>query len=234
MMQETEASRDVLASRTTAAAPRARAGGRHSATSSRARDLLSRALLRPAWGSAVAVAHRFGGIEATNRLLLSVGLGHTSAILRRYGAHIGEGERILSPLVVHNAQRGYSNLTIGAGCHIGRDVLLDLSAPLTLGDDVTVAMRTTILTHADVGSSPLKSLYPPTVGQVAIGDGAYVGAGSTILAGVCVGECAVVAAGAVVIHDVPAWCLVAGVPARIVKRLGPPESDEPVVPGRRC
>jgi maltose O-acetyltransferase len=54
--------------------------------------------------------------------------------------------------------------------------------------------------------------------DVVIGDGVWLGACSTILPGVSVGAKAVVAAGAVVTHDVPPRSLVAGIPARVIKR----------------
>lgn len=54
---------------------------------------------------------------------------------------------------------------------------------------------------------------------VKIGQNAWLGANSTILPGVTVGENAVVAAGAIVSHDVPANTVVAGVPARVIKKI---------------
>jgi acetyltransferase-like isoleucine patch superfamily enzyme len=53
---------------------------------------------------------------------------------------------------------------------------------------------------------------------VVIGDGAFLGVGSVILPGVAIGERAYVAAGAVVTKNVPANAVVAGNPARIIKR----------------
>ena len=54
---------------------------------------------------------------------------------------------------------------------------------------------------------------------VAIGDDVWIGGNCTILPGVTIGNNVVVAAGAVVTKDVPDNCVVAGVPARIIKRL---------------
>jgi acetyltransferase-like isoleucine patch superfamily enzyme len=51
--------------------------------------------------------------------------------------------------------------------------------------------------------------------------GASVGSGATLLCGVTVGECAVVGAGSVVTKDVPPHAVVAGNPARVLKRLSP-------------
>ncbi len=56
-----------------------------------------------------------------------------------------------------------------------------------------------------------------TVKPVEICDHVWIGSGVTVLPGVRIGEGAVVAAGAVVTKDVPAGCLVAGVPARVVR-----------------
>ena len=56
---------------------------------------------------------------------------------------------------------------------------------------------------------------------VTIGDNVWIGGGVTIIGGVTIGRNAVVAAGSVVIRDVPPDTLVAGNPARIVRKLGP-------------
>ena len=54
---------------------------------------------------------------------------------------------------------------------------------------------------------------------VKLGKNVWVGAHATILPGVTVGDNAVIAAGAVVTKDVPAGCVVAGVPARVIKQI---------------
>jgi acetyltransferase-like isoleucine patch superfamily enzyme len=154
-----------------------------------------------------------GGIEAINRLLLTSTAPRP--ILCQFGARIEPGT-IHGPLVIHNAARDYSNLRIGRRVHLGRDVLLDLSAPLTIEDEATVSMRATILTHQDLGDRPLSKRYPRKVEATTIGTGAYVGAGAVILCGCNVGEKAVVGAGAVVIRRVSAKDVVVGVPARSV------------------
>lgn len=54
-------------------------------------------------------------------------------------------------------------------------------------------------------------------GDIVIEDDVWIGYGATILSGVTVGQGAVVAAGALVCHDVPAYAIVGGVPAKIIK-----------------
>jgi acetyltransferase-like isoleucine patch superfamily enzyme len=54
-------------------------------------------------------------------------------------------------------------------------------------------------------------------GPVVIGDRCYIATRATVLPGVTIGEGAVVAAGAVVTRDVEPYCVVGGVPARVIR-----------------
>lgn len=140
-------------------------------------------------------------------------------ILRAFGAHVGNGTEIHSPCVLMNAKHSFANLQIGDNVYLGPDTLFDLSAPIIIGHRATLSMRCCVATHINVGKGKLNRLYPPEKKEVVIGDDAYLGAGATVLHGIRIGEMALVAAGAVVIADVPACVLVAGVPAREVKRF---------------
>lgn len=57
-----------------------------------------------------------------------------------------------------------------------------------------------------------------TTSLITIENDVWIGANSVILAGVTIGQHSIIAAGSVVIHDVPSYCIVAGNPAHIVKR----------------
>lgn len=143
------------------------------------------------------------------------------AVLRTGGASVGRNNVLAGSLTLHNAHDGLANLTIGNQCHIGRQVLLDLADEITFGDRVTVSMRCTLLTHTDVGA--VRSPHGQAVdkrGPINIGDDVYIGAGCTILAGVRIGNGAVVGAGALVNRDVPAGGVYAGVPARPLRGRG--------------
>lgn len=154
---------------------------------------------------------------------------HSSAwlaleILKAFGAEIGPEFDFHGRLILHGTYEPRGKLRIGARCHIGPGVTLDLSHPIVLKDECTVALNVQILTHHDVGYSPLaKEAYPTSWGSVTIETGAFVGAGAIILAGVCVGKYSVVGAGTVVTQDVPPYSVVVGVPARVVKMLDPVE-----------
>ena len=58
-----------------------------------------------------------------------------------------------------------------------------------------------------------------TVAPIKLGKKVWIGAHATILAGVTIGDNAIVAAGAVVTKDVPADTVVGGVPARVIKKI---------------
>ena len=120
---------------------------------------------------------------------------------------------------------------VGRRVFIGTEVFIDDAVPssVTLEDDVTVIAQTTILGH---------TYYPPhfygllgdeatRAGQrTVIRRGAYLGLRSTVLAGVTVGEYAIVGAGSLVTGDVPDYSMVVGVPARVVKEFGPDDVRE--------
>lgn len=165
-------------------------------------------------------------IELANRLFLTIIFPFMAApFLRLLRASIGKNCRIYTPLIFHNS--GFGKLTVGDNCHIGRGVFLDLSARILLGDNVTLSMNVMLITHLDVGDSPLKDEgFPESTGQIIIEDGAYVGAGATILQGVRVGNNSLVAAGALVNKDVPANCVVAGVPATTIRTIDKAVTDQ--------
>ncbi len=116
-------------------------------------------------------------------------------------------------------------VAIGKRVFIGVEVFIDDATPsaITIEDDVTIIAQTSIIGH---------TYYPPHFYPVlgdetrrddmrtTIGHGAYLGLRSTILAGVTVGEYAIVGAGSVVTKDVPPYTVVAGVPAQVVRTFG--------------
>jgi acetyltransferase-like isoleucine patch superfamily enzyme len=152
------------------------------------------------------------GIEAVNDRLLRAYRGEV--LLSTYGARVGRNVVVHGPLIIHNADGDYSNLTIGDDVHLGRLTVIDLVAPVVIERGATVSMGVTILTHTDVGDGPLRARLPRTVAPAHIGPGCYIGANATILPGCPIGREAVIGAGAVVTSPVPDELTVVGVPAR--------------------
>jgi glycosyltransferase involved in cell wall biosynthesis len=99
--------------------------------------------------------------------------------------------------------------------------LLDLADEIIMKEDVTLAERVTILTHVNVGfqDHPLQKHFPSYSEKVILRRGCFMGTNATILPGVTAGECAFVAADAVVREDVPAYHVVGGVPTSTIRVL---------------
>lgn len=137
-------------------------------------------------------------------------------------------------------ERSHASLIIGSRTHIGGGTLLDVACGITIGDDVLVSFDVLIMDHGshspyfsqrkdDVvawqnGKKDWKNV---KVDEVIVGSKCWLGARSTILAGVHIGEGSVVGAGSVVTKDVPPWVVVAGNPARIIRSVGEDGSTYP-------
>ena len=93
--------------------------------------------------------------------------------------------------------------------------------PVTIGSHVNLAQGITVTALNHNFSDPDKRIDEQGVSTtpVVIGDDIWIGANAVILPGVTIGDHSVVAGGAVVTKDVPPHSLVAGVPARIIKKI---------------
>ncbi|MBR6866986.1 MAG: acyltransferase [Prevotella sp.] len=93
--------------------------------------------------------------------------------------------------------------------------------PVTIGHHVNLAQGITVtaLNHNFADITRRIDQQGVATSPVVIDNDVWIGANAVILPGVTIGSHAVVAAGAVVTKDVPGNCIVAGVPAKIIKRL---------------
>lgn len=125
--------------------------------------------------------------------------------------NIGTGCRISTPI---NAVRT-DGVTIGNRVLIMPGCLMMSAGGITIDDDVMIAANVQLISN----NHDLANRWIITCKPVHICRRAWIGAGATILPGVTVGENAVVGAGSVVTHDVEPDTIVAGNPARVIKRI---------------
>ncbi|MFU2209552.1 acyltransferase [Solidesulfovibrio sp. C21] len=104
-------------------------------------------------------------------------------------------------------------LSVGDNVFFNRNVFLDTKGGVRIGNDVAVAEDVRVFTHSHDEASHITRSYKPVV----IGDYAKVYSGAVLLPGVTVGRQAIVAAGALVTHDVPDNMVAAGRPATILR-----------------
>ncbi|MCB1202752.1 MAG: acyltransferase [Verrucomicrobiae bacterium] len=128
-------------------------------------------------------------------------------------------------------------IEIGNNVYLGGGSSLSSAKSIRIMDDVLISYRVIVMdsdSHSVRYSVRKKDLADwkdnsghdwstTESGEVVIGKGAWLGAGSMVLKGVTIGEGAIVGAGSVVTKDVPAWTIVAGNPARKIRELGEDE-----------
>jgi acetyltransferase-like isoleucine patch superfamily enzyme len=118
---------------------------------------------------------------------------------------------------------GIEGLTLGDNVSINRNSNLSAAGGLVIGNDVSIAHSTSILTTEHSFSDPARPIkeQPISTAPVAIADDVWIGARVILLAGVSLARGTIVAAGAVVKHSVTEEnCTIGGVPAEVIKRRG--------------
>lgn len=111
----------------------------------------------------------------------------------------------------------------GKNIHIGKFVFINAGCSfqdqggITIGDGCLIGHHTVIATlNHDENPARRNNLFPA---PVVIGNRVWIGSNATILPGVTIGDNAIVAAGAVVTKDVPPDTVVAGVPAKFLRKI---------------
>lgn len=129
----------------------------------------------------------------------------------------GDSFFIGNPMLVGD----YSNLLMHNHTEIERNCFLLAKDKIEIGENSTISYGVSVLTSADPNASynALSTLYPTMKAPVVIGKDCWIGANSTILPGVTIGDFSVVAAGSVVTKNVPSGTMVAGNPAVVKKYL---------------
>lgn len=125
-------------------------------------------------------------------------------------------------------------LTIGDRCVIGRGSHIVAHSSIEIGDDVFTGpyVYITDQNHGYADPQVPIGLQPPVNRDVRIGAGSWLGAGVVVLPGARIGRNVVVAAGSVVRGEVPDRCVVAGVPARMMRSYEQSTGWSPPLPSR--
>lgn len=121
----------------------------------------------------------------------------------------------------------------GVNIHVGRECFINYNctfldvSPITLGDSVWVGANVTMATpnHPFLAEERLNQDYPDGrhdleySSPIMIGDGTWICSGAIICGGVTIGKNCIIAAGAVVLHDIPDGCIAGGVPAKVIRKI---------------
>ncbi|MEU9522799.1 DapH/DapD/GlmU-related protein [Streptomyces sp. NPDC048224] len=155
--------------------------------------------------------------DATSRLNVlpfSDSEGRAELLSDVFGGPLPESVTIYPPFYTEHGL----NTTFGENVFVNQGCTLMDRGGIRIGDGVMIAPKVSLIT----GGHPVPLAerreylsYAPIV----IEDDVWIGTAAVITQGVTIGTGAVVAAGAVVTHDVPASTVVAGVPARVIKKI---------------
>ncbi len=170
------------------------------------------------------VKHRFGIQDAMaeyNRLLPSQ-VEERAAFLKRILGKVGKGCNILPPF---RCDYGF-HIEIGDNFFANYNFVVLDGNYVRIGDNVWIAPNVGIYAAGhpfDVEEriGGLEYAFPVT-----IGDNVWIGGGVQIIGGVTIGANSIVAAGSVVIRDVPEGTLVAGNPCRVIRKITPADREK--------
>lgn len=114
--------------------------------------------------------------------------------------------------------------TVGENVYIGEEIFVvsaisEKSCELVIKNRVAIGPRVTLILSSDANWSNLMDKIKYIKSFIVLEDDCWLGAGSIILPGVTVGKCSIVGAGSVVTKDVAPYTIVAGVPAKIIKKV---------------
>jgi len=158
------------------------------------------------------------GFDVANQFIQRVDKISLKIILKANGAKIGQDCDIETGLIFHNCEN-YKNLMIGNNCHIGKNCFFDLRDQIEIQDNVVISMQCTFITHMDMTKSDLTNIFPPDYNKQVIKSNTYIGACSTLLMGIELGENCFIAANALVTKNVDAYTMVGGTPAKFIKKI---------------
>lgn len=136
---------------------------------------------------------------------------------RQLGMKIAKTVKISNIKVCGN----YSNIECKENAEINWGVFMLAKDKIIIGENTAIAYKVSLITSANphYPYNALSKIYPPQTSPIIIGDNVWIGANATILPGVSIGDESVVAAGALVNKDVPPRTVVAGVPAKVIKKI---------------
>lgn len=169
------------------------------------------------WGLSIGPNVRFYGVPLFRRIpgsRISIG-GHCQFRSAHWSNLAGLNRACVIATLSSDAVLAIGNNSGFSG------TVIAAATEITIGSNVLCGVNTTITDtdwHA-IGRHERNAGAPGKTSPVHIEDGVFIGMNATILKGVTIGEGAIVAAGAVVTGNVAAYTLVAGNPARVLRRL---------------
>ncbi len=145
-------------------------------------------------------------------VVIAIGENRTRA--RLFDTLRQQGERFVN--AIHPAAVVAPDVRLGEGIVICAGAVVNPCS--TIGDNVILNTCCSVDHHGDIEAHVHIAPGTHLGGNVHVETGAFVGIGSAVIPGRCIGQWAVIGAGAAVTTDIPALATAVGVPARVIKR----------------
>jgi len=115
-------------------------------------------------------------------------------------------------------------IKVGRDVYIGTGLIITMpnsksSCSMVIEDRVAIAPRVTFVLESNANWSYLNNTIIPIQGSIFVGHDSWVGTGSIILPNTQIGEMSIIGAGSVVTKDVPSYSIVAGSPAKFIRKV---------------
>lgn len=166
-----------------------------------------------------------GNIELGDNV--SVGAGVSFFCHKDGSIKIGNNCYFGDHAVLHTGTRK-GTIAFGSDCSLQNFSIVFGYGGCQIGNGVRIGSHCAIIPHNHIFKDPDRLIKDQgrSMQGIAIGDDVWIGAGSTVLDGCRVARGCVIAAGAVISKSVEAFCVVGGVPARIISRRDNGKSNE--------
>lgn len=141
-------------------------------------------------------------------------------LLNLIGYSLGEGTKVVGPIYCA------AELKTGSNCWLGRNFTVHGNGTVEIGDNCDIAPDVTFLTGRHSSESQDGEVGEGKKYSISVGEGCWIGAGTTLGRNVSIGKGSMVLASSCVMKNMPENTLLGGVPARIVRKLDEAERYE--------
>ncbi|MCI5796821.1 MAG: sugar O-acetyltransferase [Ruminococcus sp.] len=145
-----------------------------------------------------------------------------SDILRSFLGKFGKDAVFVAPFWCDYGYR----ISVGDRFYANHNLVIQDGGGVTFGDDVFIGPNCCFTTAEHAVDPSLRKQGIEIAKPISVGNNVWIGAGSTVLAGVTIGDNSVIGAGSVVTSDIPPNVVAVGVPCRVMREITPDDKNK--------
>lgn len=136
-------------------------------------------------------------------------------LLNSTGCVVGQNTKIVGPIKMGVC----ADISIGKNCWIGENLHIYGNDKIIIGDNCDIAPNVCFATGTHKIGTHNRRAGEGYCSPISVGSGCWIGINSTFLANVNIDNGCIIAAGAIVTHSFQQNCIIAGIPAEVIKKL---------------